>query len=36
MTESDLILKNKVEQLQKLREQARKGGGDARIEAQHK
>lgn len=36
MSDADLILKEKVEQLQKLREQARKGGGDKRIDVQHK
>src|SRR5512134_2313374 len=36
MTESDLLWQKKLEHLQELRRQARQGGGQKRIEAQHK
>jgi propionyl-CoA carboxylase beta chain len=36
VSESDLILQQKIEHLQELRRQARLGGGEKRIEAQHK
>jgi len=36
MTESELLWQQKLEQLQELRRQAKLGGGQKRIEAQHK
>ena len=36
MSESDLLWQRKIEQLQELRRQARLGGGEKRIAAQHK
>jgi propionyl-CoA carboxylase beta chain len=36
MTQSDLLWQKKLEHLQELRRQARQGGGQKRIEAQHK
>jgi propionyl-CoA carboxylase beta chain len=36
MSESDLLLQRKIEHLQELRSQARLGGGEERIESQHK